>query len=60
MNLKSSWLLEPFMLNDWEKLRQKQREVSTLWAPPQCSGASTWAPKSPGPRLCPGPWAPPP
>lgn len=24
MNLKSSWLVEPFMVKDWEKLRKKQ------------------------------------
>lgn len=32
LNLKSSWLVEPFMVNDWEKLRKKQREFRILRA----------------------------
>ena len=34
LNLKSSWLVEPFMVNDWEKLRKKQREFRILRAYP--------------------------
>lgn len=32
LNLKSSWLVEPFMVNDWEKLRKKQRAFRILTA----------------------------
>lgn len=51
LNLKSSWLVEPFMANDWETLRKKQRGFRTLGA---CALAP-WAPKSPRSRLRPGP-----
>lgn len=34
LSLKSSWLVEPFMVKDWEKLKKKQREFRMLraWA----------------------------
>ena len=32
LNLKSSWLVEPFMVNDWEKLREKPMRVRVLTA----------------------------
>lgn len=30
LNLKSSWLVEPFMVNDWEKLGKKARELRAM------------------------------
>lgn len=58
MNLKSSWLLEPFMVNDWEKLREKQGEFRTPRAcvhpgargPPPGWAPNPVAPPPPGPR----------
>lgn len=51
LNLKSSWLVEPFMAYDWEKLRKKQRGFRT----PRACAPVLWAPKSPQSRLSPGP-----
>lgn len=44
MNLKSSWLLEPFMVNDWEKLREKRGEFRT---PGACGPAAAPPPGPP-------------
>lgn len=47
LNLKSSWLVEPFMVNDWEKLRKKQREFRILRTYALALGAlDPWVPKS--------------
>lgn len=54
LNLKSSWLVEPFMVNDCEKLRKERgfwvlmSAVLAIWA------SDSWPPKSPQPRLSPG------
>lgn len=32
LNLKSSWLVEPFMVNDWEKLGKKPGQFRTMLA----------------------------
>lgn len=56
MNLKSSWLLDPFMVKDWEKLRKEQGEFRTprAWVRPGArgppSGPGPVAPPPPGPR----------
>lgn len=43
LNLKSSWLVEPFMANDWERLRKKGRG----------SGPREPVPWHPGPQRAP-------
>lgn len=48
MSLKSSWLVEPFMVKDWEKLRKKQREFRMLRAWALAPRAlHSWVPQSP-------------
>lgn len=48
MNLKSSWLVEPFMVNDWEKLREKPTRVRMLTAGILAPGdLDSWVPGNP-------------
>ena len=56
LNLKSSWLVEPFMVNDWEKLRKKQREVRTRSAYSPVLWDLDLGPKEPPTQAPPWPW----
>lgn len=48
LNLKSSWLVEPFMVNDWEKLREKPTRVRVLTAGILAPwDLDSWVPRSP-------------
>ena len=56
LNLKSSWLVEPFMVNDWEKLREKPMRVRVRTAGVLAPGdLDVWVPGAPRPRVSPRP-----